>query len=111
MADVSLGQADNIIQQSVVEAAGEGDPLSHKEILDEVFVLVLVLFTPPNAFVLLVEHEDFVARVETPPALNHHFGSVFRKFGARGVFGAPLSLLAILDFIAHPFIREAHDAF
>ena len=110
MADVSLGQADNIIQQSVVKTAGEGDPLSHKQILDEVFVLVLVLFTPPNAFVLLVEHEDFVARVETPPALNHHFGSVFRKFRARGVFGAPLSLLAILDFITHPLIREAHDA-
>ena len=102
VSDVCLSQADNIIHQGVVEAAGEGDPLSHKQILNEVLVLMLVFFTPPDAFVLLVEHEHFVARIETPPALDDHLGSELRKFVVRGVFGSPLPLLAILDFITHP---------
>ena len=77
LGDVGLGQADHIIQQGVVEATGKGDSLTDEQILDEMFVLMLVLFTPPDAFALLVEHEDFEARVETPPALEHHLGRVF----------------------------------
>ena len=79
--------------------------------MDEVLVLMLVFFTTPDPFGSLVKHKDFEARIVTPPALDDHFGSEFRKFVVRGVFGSALSLFAFVNFITHSLVWEPQDAF